>query len=103
GSDTAHCTVALEPLLLDTARRSPGRKFAVAGAQYPDDISWPKNVEHTTHLAPREHPYFYASQRFTLNVTRQAMVDAGWSPSVRLFEAAACGTPVISDPWPGLD
>jgi spore maturation protein CgeB len=31
------------------------------------------------------------------------MVAAGYSPSVRLFEAAACGTPIISDPWPGLD
>jgi len=46
---------------------------------------------------------FYAAQRFTLNVTRAEMARAGWSPSVRLFEAAACGTPVISDPWPGLD
>jgi spore maturation protein CgeB len=38
-----------------------------------------------------------------LNVTRAAMRAAGWSPSVRLFEAAACGVPVISDRWPGLD
>src|SRR5690606_2132913 len=31
------------------------------------------------------------------------MVEAGWSPSVRLFEAAACGTPIVSDRWEGLD
>jgi spore maturation protein CgeB len=31
------------------------------------------------------------------------MVRAGWSPSVRLFEAAACGTPILSDRWPGLE
>jgi spore maturation protein CgeB len=31
------------------------------------------------------------------------MVRAGYSPSVRLFEAAACATPVISDAWPGLE
>jgi spore maturation protein CgeB len=30
------------------------------------------------------------------------MVEAGWSPSVRLFEAAACGCPIISDRWQGL-
>jgi spore maturation protein CgeB len=36
-------------------------------------------------------------------VTRADMVRLGWSPSVRLFEAAACGVPVISDWWPGLD
>jgi spore maturation protein CgeB len=88
--------------LLDAARRAPDRRFAVAGAQYPESVAWPENVEHTSHLDPCEHPHFYASQRFTLNVTRQAMIEAGWSPSVRLFEAAACGTPVISDQWPGL-
>jgi spore maturation protein CgeB len=31
------------------------------------------------------------------------MVRAGWSPSVRLFEAAACGVPIVSDWWEGLD
>ena len=31
------------------------------------------------------------------------MVRAGYSPSVRLFEAAACATPVISDYWAGLE
>ncbi|MFY0581581.1 CgeB family protein [Cystobacter fuscus] len=53
--------------------------------------------------APPEHPAFYNSQRFTLNVTRADMVRAGYSPSVRLFEAAACAVPIISDAWQGLD
>jgi spore maturation protein CgeB len=92
----------VERLFIDVARRNAGRRFASAGTQYPDTVTWPANVEHTPHLAPREHPHFYASQRFTLNATRRPMVEAGWSPSVRLFEAAACGTPVISDYWPGL-
>ncbi len=55
------------------------------------------------HLSPREHPAFYGSQRFTLNITREAMKAAGYSPSVRLFEAGACGVAVISDWWEGLD
>src|SRR2546423_819087 len=54
------------------------------------------------HLAPSEHRAFYNNQRFALNITRAEMVRAGWSPSVRLFEAAACGTPIISDYWDGL-
>jgi len=37
-----------------------------------------------------------------LNVTRRDMVAWGYSPSVRLFEAAACGATMISDNWPGL-
>jgi spore maturation protein CgeB len=93
---------AVERLLLEPARRLPDERFVVAGPQYPDSIDWPENVERIEHLPPDEHPAFYGAQRFTLNVTRAPMVEAGWSPSVRLFEAAACGVPVISDRWDGL-
>lgn len=93
----------LERLLIEPARRLPQRRFVVAGPQYPADIVWPENVDRIEHLAPADHPAFYSRQRFTLNVTRADMVAAGWSPSVRLFEAACCAAPVISDPWPGLD
>jgi len=102
GTWSADRQASLDRLLLDAARRAPALRFVVAGAQYPDDIVWPVNVERVEHVAPDAHPEFYAESRFTLNVTRADMVRAGWSPSVRLFEAAACGTPVISDPWPGL-
>lgn len=93
----------LDLLLVQAARRAHGLRFAVAGPQYPADIQWPANVERIEHVAPADHPAFYAASRFTLNVTRADMVRAGWSPSVRLFEAAACATPIISDSWPGLD
>ncbi len=93
----------LETLLLETARRAPHLRFCVAGPQYPDSIAWPANVERLEHVPPAEHPAFYSASRFTLNVTRADMIAAGHSPSVRLFEAAACGTPIISDVWPGLD
>jgi len=93
----------LDRLLVEPARRWPAGRFVVAGPLYPDAIAWPPNVERVTHLAPREHRAFYRAQRFTLNVTRADMVAAGWSPSVRLFEAAACATPIVSDWWPGLD
>jgi spore maturation protein CgeB len=93
----------LERLLCGPAAAWPQGRFAVAGPQYPAAIAWPANVERIEHLPPDRHRAFYADQRFTLNVTRAAMVRAGWSPSVRLFEAAACGTPIISDAWPGLD
>jgi spore maturation protein CgeB len=93
----------LERLLLAPARRWPAGRFAVAGPQYPQGIEWPANVRHTPHLPPAEHAAFYNRQRFTLNVTRADMIEAGWSPSVRLFEAAACGTPIISDRWSGIE
>ncbi|WP_372023262.1 glycosyltransferase (plasmid) [Tistrella mobilis] len=93
----------LERLLIEPARRLPDRRFIVAGPQYPDDIDWPANVERVDHVAPADHPAFYAASAFTLSVTRAEMMATGWSPSVRLFEAGACGTPVISDRQPGLE
>ncbi len=93
----------LDRLMLEAARQWPEGRFAVAGPQYPESIEWPENVERIDHLPPREHRAFYNSQRFTLNITRADMVRLGHSPSVRLFEAAACGVPIISDYWDGLD
>jgi spore maturation protein CgeB len=89
-------------LLLEPAARMAMQRFVVAGPLYPDSIQWPQNVERITHIEPKNHRSFYNAQRFTLNVTRADMIRAGYSPSVRLFEAAACGTPIISDEWPGL-
>jgi spore maturation protein CgeB len=94
---------AVDRLLNDAARAWPGGRFVVAGPQYPESVSWPANVKRIEHLPPAAHRGFYCNQRFTLNVTRAAMIDAGYSPSVRLFEAAACGTPIISDYWDGLE
>jgi spore maturation protein CgeB len=94
---------SVDELLLQPARQCPGARFIVAGPQYPANIAWPANVEHRPHLPPAQHREFYNRQRFTLNITRADMIQAGWSPSVRLFEAAACGTPIISDRWAGLD
>lgn len=94
--------LTLEKLLLKTAKAKRENQFVVAGPQYPDDISWPENVRRINHLPPKDHRTFYNQQLFTLNVTRSAMIETGFSPSVRLFEAAACGTPVISDSWEGL-
>jgi spore maturation protein CgeB len=93
----------LDSLLLEPSRRRPDFRFVVAGPRYPAGIDWPENVHRIEHLSPDRHRDFYRAQRFTLNVTRADMVAAGFSPSVRLFEAAACGTPIISDWWKGLD
>lgn len=93
----------VERLLNEVARRRPSEAFVVAGAQYPADVAWAPNVQRMEHLPPAKHAEFYASQRITLNVTRDDMIEAGYSPSIRLFEAAACGTPIISDRWKGIE
>lgn len=102
GTYSADRQPALDRLLIEPARRRSDGRFLVAGPQYPEHLAWPDNVERVSHVSPAEHPAFYNGLRFALNVTRRDMVQAGYAPSVRLFEAAACGTPVISDPWEGL-
>jgi len=94
---------ALQMLFLEPARKLPGRRFLIGGAMYPRDFPWAQNIFFVRHLPPGEHPAFYCSSQLTLNVTRRAMADTGYCPSARLFEAAACGVPVLSDWWEGLD
>lgn len=93
----------VESLLLQPARQLPAQRFTLAGPMYPPELDWPFNLERREHVPPGAHRHYYSAQHFTLNVTRQDMVRAGWSPSVRLFEAAACGVPIISDRWAGIE
>ena len=103
GTYAADRQEAVERYFLAPARQLPERRFLLAGSQYPADFPWGSNIWFLAHLPPADHPAFYASSRLTLNVTRGAMAAMGWCPSGRLFEAAACGVPILTDAWPGLD
>jgi spore maturation protein CgeB len=103
GTYAADRQQAVESLLVEPARRLPHKRFVIGGAQYPHDFPWTANIHFVRHMPPPEHPAFFCSSRLTLNVTRRAMAEMGYCPSGRLFEAAACGTPVLSDWWEGLD
>jgi spore maturation protein CgeB len=94
---------ALEMLFLEPARRRPGQRFLIGGSGYPESFPWTDNIFFVRHLAPPDHPAFYCSSPITVNVTRRDMAAMGYCPSGRLFEAAACGIPVLSDSWDGLD
>jgi spore maturation protein CgeB len=103
GTYAADRQAKLMQLLCGAAKLLPERRFIVAGSKYPNGIAWGTQVDRMIHISPPEHPAFYCSSRFTLNLTRKDMVAAGYSPSVRLFEASACGAAIMSDPWCGLD
>lgn len=102
GTYAAERQALLVDLFVEPARHMPELRFLIGGAQYPQNFPWTDNIFFVRHLPPGDHPAFYSSSRLTLNITRPAMADMGWCPSGRLFEAAACGAPVITDQWPGL-
>lgn len=103
GTYAADRQAALERLFIEPARRAPNERFLIGGAQYPEHFPWSSNIYFVQHLPPSEHPAFFSSSRLTLNVTRETMATMGWCPSGRLFEASACGCPIVSDTWAGLD
>jgi spore maturation protein CgeB len=103
GTYAADRQAALEALFIEPAHRLPERRFMLGGAQYPQEFPWAPNIFFRRHVPPDLHPAFYCSSRMTLNVTRRAMAEMGYCPSGRLFEAAACGTALLSDSWEGLD
>jgi spore maturation protein CgeB len=94
---------ALEALFIEPARLLPKGRFLIGGAQYPADFPWTPNIFFKRHMPPPAHPAFFCSSRLTLNVTRRAMAEMGYCPSGRLFEAASCGVPILTDCWEGLD
>ncbi|MGE5431491.1 MAG: glycosyltransferase [Syntrophomonadaceae bacterium] len=94
---------ALVKYFIEPARMMPGKRFIIGGSQYPGIFPWRDNIWYLAHIAPPDHPAFYSSSHFTLNITRGAMAEMGYCPSGRLFEAASCGVPLISDSWPGLE
>jgi spore maturation protein CgeB len=103
GTYAADRQEALVQLFIEPARQLPRKKFLIGGAQYPQEFPWTDNIFFVRHMPPPEHPAFFSSSRLTLNITRKAMAQMGYCPSGRLFEAAACGTPLLSDYWDGLD
>jgi spore maturation protein CgeB len=103
GTYSADRQEALDTLFLEPARRRPDLRFVIGGPQYPAEFPWLENVFFIPHVPPTEHPAFYGSTKLALNVTRRPMAAMGYCPSLRLFEAAACGAPILSDEWEGLD
>ena len=103
GTYAADRQAGVESFLIEPARQRPSGASSSAARNIRDDFPWAPNIYFVRHLPPSEHPDFYSSSRLTLNVTRAAMARMGWCPSGRLFEAAACGAPILTDAWDGLD
>lgn len=98
--DRAH---SVRRLFLAAADRLAQQNFLLAGSMYPTEWEWPAGMRRVEHVAPSDHSALYSSSRATLNVTRSEMAQSGYCPSGRFFEASACGTPLLTDEWEGLE
>ncbi|BDG04572.1 CgeB family protein [Anaeromyxobacter oryzae] len=103
GTYAASRQAALEALFVRPAERLADGTFVLAGSMYDGAFPWRDNIRYVRHLEPALHASFFCSSPLTVSVTRAEMAALGHCPSGRLFEAAACGVPVLSDWFEGLD
>lgn len=79
-------------------------RFAIYGVRYPNDALRAlqnAGVEYGGYLPNLDGPSTYAASRITMHIPRQQYVGAMTGiPTIRVFEALACGIPLISAPWP---
>lgn len=93
---------SVKELLLEPAVEWPEGRFVLAGSGYPAGMRLPRNVERMDDVPLDRYDDFHGSQRFTLIATPPMTARMGHCPDIRLMEAAARGTPVISDRWTGI-
>jgi spore maturation protein CgeB len=75
----------------------------VHGVRYPERVRAElrrRNIDYKGWLANHRVPAAFASARATVHVPRRPYVEAlRGIPTIRMFEALACGIPLVSAPW----
>ena len=84
------------------ASLSPDRKFVLGGEGW-GDKAMPANVTYLGHVPTHRHNAVNASARLVLNVHRESMIENGWSPATRMFEAAGAGSCQVTDAMRGIE
>jgi spore maturation protein CgeB len=92
----------LEEFFFSAVAALPDRTFVLGGAGWDDRVG-ASNLRYLGHVAPGQHNAFNCSPLAVLNVTRDSMVQNGFSPATRVFEAAGAGACLLSDEWEGIE
>lgn len=93
----------LDRLFFEPSRRLSQVQFALGGGGVPDSLLLPSNLHRVGPIALDRQAAFYCSSRITVSVTPREMARAGHCPPARMFAAAGCGVPVLSDAWDGIE
>jgi len=89
-------------LFLAAADAAPDQHFVLGGSGW-GDVALPSNVRYVGHVPTKEHRAWNCSARLVLNINRADMAVTGFSPPTRVFEAAGCGSCVVTDAWQGIE
>jgi spore maturation protein CgeB len=93
----------IREFLLCPATRLRNRRFVIHGVRYPEDALkalGDAGVEYAGYLPNLDAPAAYGSARLTVHIPRQQYTRGMTGiPTIRVFEALACGIPLISAPW----
>lgn len=100
-------TREIREYLVDSARQLPELRFAVHGVRYPDEgrrAIEDAGIEFRGWVANYKVPEAFARAKMTLHIPRGPYVTSLHGiPTIRPFEALACGIPMISTPWQDVE
>lgn len=96
-------THEIREYLVESARQLPELRFAVHGVRYPkagqQEIEQ-AGIEFRGWIANYKVPEAFARAKLTLHIPRGPYLDRlPGIPTIRPFEAMACGIPLLSTPW----
>ena len=93
----------IQEYFLDPASHLATKNFTIYGVRYPEaglSALGQAHVRYGAYLPNLDAPAVYASARLTVHIPRQQYSSAmNGIPTIRVFEALACGIPLLSAPW----
>ncbi len=96
-------TRELMEFLVQPAAELAGRHFVVHGVRYPEQgvrLLSAAGIEYGGYLPNLEAPSVYARSCLSLHVPRRQYTNGlSGIPTIRVFEALACGIPLVCAPW----
>jgi spore maturation protein CgeB len=96
-------THEIREYLINSARQLPELRFAVHGVRYPEEGKQEMEtagINVRGWIANHRVPEAFAQARMTLHIPRGPYLDAlPGIPTIRPFEAMACGIPLVSTQW----
>jgi spore maturation protein CgeB len=96
----------LRTFLVESACRL-GLTTRIHGVRYPPELREElaaHRIRYEGWLANHRVPAAFARARFTMHVPRRPYVEAlPGIPTIRMFEALACGTPLVTTPWSDVE